>query len=58
MVYIGYFSSNIVMWQFKLTGMMSRTECKQDFSPLDQTVDRGVRSKGQIYLNSNYKVGF
>ena len=45
----------MVMWHFKLTGMTSR---RVKLSPQGQTVDLGVRLKGQISLTSSCKVNF
>ena len=52
---------NMVMWHIKLTGMISRTEGTgghRKFTPYGLTGDLGVRWKGQISFNFNYKVNF
>ena len=43
------------MWHIKLTGIISKNRIQVKFSLYGQTGVHGVRSKGQILLNFNYK---
>ena len=49
--------SRIVMWHIKLTGMVSKTECKWTFHPLVNRVILGWGQKVKS-LNINYKINF